>query len=338
LQTCGNWPAPAGASACGILYVATGAACRAEAVISARSVKTAWPQIPIAIKTDGPVDQSCFDQIDLISDGPDNLAKVRHLVETPFERTLFLDSDTYCLHPMPELFGILDRFDVAAAHEAGRFATRWEAGTEVFVRNLDIPECFPEYNTGVVAFRRNAEVFRMFVRWEMLCEEARRAQIPDTKDQPSFRHAIYESDLRVAALPPEYNFRLVCSGFARGPVKLIHGRWKYGPIGETPEQIFATLARTFNENAGPRTFVHAFGMICGHGPFAIPFDDPKRACILGETRPLKNEVDSLTGQVNALTGQTSDLLQQLQIIKQSKSWKVTQPLRFLRSKIFDLVK
>jgi hypothetical protein len=337
LQTRDNRPASTGASARGILYVATGAACRDEAVISARSVKTAWPQIPIAIKTDGPVDQHYFDQIDLISDSPDNLAKVCHLAETPFERTLFLDSDTYCLHPMPELFGILDRFDLAAAHEAGRFATRWEAGTEVFVRNLEIPECFPEYNTGVIAFRRDAEVFRMFARWERLCKEARRAQIPDSKDQPSFRHAIYESGLRVAALPPEYNFRLVCSGFARGPIKLIHGRWKYGPIGETPEQIFATLARTFNENVGPRTFVHAFGMICGHGPSTIPFDDPKRACILGETRPLKDEVDSLASQVNALTDQASDLLQQLQIIKQSKSWKITQPLRFLRIKLFDRV-
>jgi hypothetical protein len=58
---------------------------------------------------------------------------------------------------------------------------------------------------------------------------------------------------------------------------------------------------------------------------------------LGETRPLKDEVDSLASQVNALTDQASDLLQQLQIIKQSKSWKITQPLRFLRIKLFDRV-
>lgn len=233
----------------GVFYVATGAACRAEAVFSARSVKAAWPEIPIAIKTDGPVEKGCFDQIDLISDGPDNLAKVRHLAETPFERTLFLDSDTYYLYPLPELFEMLDRFDLAVGHEAGRFATRWEAGTEVFVRDLDLPECFPEYNSGVIAFRREPEVFKMFARWLTLCGEARQAPVPHTQDQPSFRRAVYKSGLRVAVLPPEYNFRLVCSGYARGPIKLIHGRWKYGPIGETPSQIFATLARTFNENS-----------------------------------------------------------------------------------------
>ena len=52
---------------------------------------------------------------------------------------------------------------------------------------------------------------------------------------------------------------------------------------------------------------------------------------------LTGQVESLTGQVNAMTDQTSNLLQQLRTIKQSKSWKITQPLRFLRSKLFDLV-
>ena len=319
MQVSNGGPPPAGAGDCGILYVATGAACRAEAVVSARSVKAAWPGIPIAIKTDGPVDPDCFDQIDLIADEPGNLAKVRHLENTPFERTLFLDSDTYCLAAMPELFGVLDRFDLAAAHEAGRFATRWESGAEVFIRAPDLPESFIEYNTGVMAFRRNGDIFKMFARWLDLCEEARQAQIPYTQDQPGFRRAIYESGLQVAVLPPEYNFRLVSSGFARGPIKLIHGRWVYGPIGETPEQVFATLARTFNENTGPRVFVHTFGMICGHGPSAIPFDDPKRTSILGET----NEVQSLTEEVDALR-------RELQAMKQSTSWKVTQPLRLLR--------
>jgi hypothetical protein len=333
LQTRSN-QAPANGSACGILYVATGAACRAEAALSARSGKAAWPQIPIAIKTDGPLDRSCFDQIDLVSDAADNIAKVRHMAETPFERTLFLDSDTYCLHPMPELFGILDRFDLAAAHEAGRFATRWEGNTEVFIRAPDLPECFPEYNSGVIAFRREPQIFEMFARWSALIEEARQGPIPHTQDQPSLRRAIYESGLRVAALPPEYNFRLVCSGFARGPIKLIHGRWTYGPIGETPEQIFARLARTFNENEGPRTFVHAFGMICGHGPSVIPFDDPKRTCILGETRPLNNKIDSLNDEVDALTDEAKGLRRDLQITKQTKSWRITRPLRFLRRKFF----
>jgi hypothetical protein len=268
----------------GILYVATGPICRAEAAVSARSVKQVWPDIPIAIATDGPVESAWFDRIDVIPVEPDNIAKVRHVARSPFERTLLLDTDTYCLAPVPELFDLLDHFDLAAAHEAGRFSTRWEADTEVFIQAPDIPKSFPELNSGVVAFRRQPNVLKVFERWLALVEQARAAPVPHTQDQPAFRRAVYESDLRFAVLPPEYNFRLIISGFARGPIKLIHGRWRYGPIGETPEEIFAVLERTFNENVGPRVFVHAFGMICGHGPFAIAFDDPKRTCELGELR------------------------------------------------------
>jgi hypothetical protein len=284
----------------GILYVATGPACRAEAAFSARSVKLVWPDMPIAIVTDGPVESAWFDRIDVIPAESDNIAKVRHITGSPFERTLLLDTDTYCLAPFPELFDLLDHFDLAAAHEAGRFSTRSEAGNEVYIQAPDIPDCFPELNSGVIAFRREPHVLQVFERWLALVERARAAPVPHTQDQPSFRRAVYESDLRIAVLPPEYNFRLVISGFARGPIKLIHGRWRYGPIGKSPEEIFAVLARTFNENLSSRVFVHAFGMICGHGPFAIAFDDPKRTCELGEVRPLAAERDQYKVQRDRL--------------------------------------
>jgi uncharacterized coiled-coil protein SlyX len=281
----------------GIFYVATGPICRAEAAVSARSVKQVWPDIPIAIMTDGPAESALFDLVDIIPAEPDNIAKVRHVTRSPFESTLLLDTDTYCLAPLPELFDLLDHFDLAAAHEAGRFSTRWEAGTEVFIQAPDIPKSFPELNSGVVAFRRQPNVLKVFERWLALAEEARAAPVPHTQDQPAFRRAVYESDLRIAVLPPEYNFRLIISGFARGPIKLIHGRWRYGPIGKTPKESFAVLERTFNENVGPRVFVHAFGMICGHGPFAIAFDDPKRTCELAEVGELE-EVRLLAGERN----------------------------------------
>jgi hypothetical protein len=337
----------------GILYVATGPVCRAEAAVSARSVKLVWPDLPIAIATDGPVESTWFDRIDIIPEEPDNIAKVRHITRSPFERTLFLDTDTYCLAPLPELFDLLDHFDLAAAHEAGRFSTRWEAGTEVFIQAGDVPKCFPELNSGVVAFRRQANVFKVFERWLALAEQARTAPVPHTQDQPAFRRAVYESDLRIAVLPPEYNFRLIISGFARGMIKLIHGRWRYGPIGNTPEEIFAVLERTFNENVGARVFVHAFGMICGHGPFAIPFDDPKRACELGEVRPLAAERDRykierdrsvveldrslgerkrFIAESERLRAELATVKRELDTVLRSKSWRITRPLRFLRQK------
>jgi hypothetical protein len=345
----------------GIFYVASGAACRAEAVLSARSVKAAWPGIPIAIVTDAPVDCGCFDDVRIVATENDSLFKVRHIGQSPFDRTILLDADTYCLAPFPEVFDLLDRFDLAAAHEAGRFATRWVDGREQFIRAPDMPECFPELNTGVIAFRRQANILALFERWLVLAEAARAAPTPHTQDQPSFRRALYESDVRAAVLPPEYNFRLVIPGFARGLIKLIHGRWKYGPIGDTPGEVFAALARTFNENLGPRTFVHAFGMICGHGPFAIAYDDPERTCELGEVRNFiaerdrstaerdramaerdgsmaerdgyKAERDRLLLERDDLMAESDRLRADLAVICGSKSWRLTRPLRLLRGRL-----
>lgn len=332
----------------GILYVASGAVCRAEAVLSARSVRAAWPDIPIAIITDDRIEGDCFDQIQIVAAEDDNLVKVRYLAQSPFDRTILLDADTYCLHPFPEVFDLLDRFDLAVAQEAGRFATRWVDGTEISIRAQEIPECVPELNTGVLAFRRRPNVLKLFERWLVLAEEARAAPVPHTQDQPAFRRALYESDVRVAVLPPEYNFRLICPGFARRAIKIIHGRWKYGPIGNTREEEFATLARTFNENLGPRVFVHAFGMICGHGPFAIAFDDPKRTCELGEIRPLAAERDRAIVERDGALAAARDrsaaerdgfmaecdrLRAELDAMRRSKSWRMTLPLRLLRGKL-----
>jgi hypothetical protein len=340
----------------GILYVASGAASRAEALLSARSVKAVWPGIAIAIITDERVDALCFDWVEVVAAENDNLFKVRHLARSPFDRTILLDSDTYCLHPFPEVFDLLDRFDLAAAHEAGRFATRWLDGTEVFIRAADIPDSFPEFNSGVIAFRRQANVGKLFDRWLVLVEQARAAPIPHTQDQPAFRRALYESDLRVAVLPPEYNFRLICSGFARGAIKLIHGRWSYGPLGDTREEVLATLARTFNANLGPRVFVHAFGMICGHGPFAIAFDDPGRTSELGEIRDVAAERDRYEAERDrykvewdrckaeraryeaerdACITERDPLRAELDAIRGSKSWRMTRPLRAIRAKLFS---
>ena len=67
----------------------------------------------------------------------------------------------------------------------------------------------------------------------------------------------------------EYNFRLGCPGYARTAIKIIHGRWTYSDLGSTSDEVFTTLGRTFNANLGPRVFVHAYGIICGHGPDII---------------------------------------------------------------------
>jgi hypothetical protein len=254
----------------GILYIATGEAFRSEAMTSARSLKSVWPDIPIALFCDGPVDADCFDLVEIIEAEGGNIDKVRYIARSPFERTIFLDTDTFCLQAFPEMLALLDCYDLVITHESGRFSTR-RIGTdpEIYIKVGDVPDSFPEFNSGVIAFRRDPKVTDLFGRWLDACYEWRRAPVPIFQDQPALRQVIYGSDLRIATMTGEYNFRLGCPGYARTAIKIIHGRWTYSNLGNTSDEVFATLGRTFNANLGPRVFVHAYGIICGHGPDII---------------------------------------------------------------------
>ena len=259
----------------GILYIASGPNFRAEAIISARSIKAVWPDMQFAIITDQPVETGVFDVVQIAAMQGDNIDKVRNISLSPFERTILLDSDTYYLQPFPELFDLLDHFQLAAAFDISRFSERWESsiGRHVFIQTDGVPECFIELNTGVIAFRREPEVLQVFEQWLKACLDTRRAAIPYGQDQPAFRKVIYNSGLRIATLPSEYCFRLHTPDFARTAVKILHGRWTYSDLGPERGAVLARLGRLINRTMGTRILVHAFGIISGHGPYCIPLNE-----------------------------------------------------------------
>lgn len=112
------------------------------------------------------------------------------------DRTVYLDTDAVCLKQKAEsLFDLLAGFDVAVAHAPTR---------TVGETNREIPACFPEFNTGVIAFRKSDKVRQTFRKWEELYLSG---WIKHPHDQGAFRHALYFSELRIATLPPEYNNR-----------------------------------------------------------------------------------------------------------------------------------
>jgi hypothetical protein len=127
-------------------------------------------------------------------------AKILALGDTRYEKTLYLGSDTYAVKPeAAEIFDVLDHFDVAVAHAPLRINT--ELGADPIA---EIPRCFPEMNCDVVAFRRSAATLAFMSRWyEMYVDHA----FNHPHDQGAFRYLAYHSDLRIAILPPEYNYR-----------------------------------------------------------------------------------------------------------------------------------
>lgn len=118
-------------------------------------------------------------------------AKIDLLKRSPFVRSLYLDCDVVAERDA-DLFGLLDRFDIAVAHAPQRFS-RWS-------RELDIPDSFPDFNVGLLLYRAGLHDF--FDHWL-----TNYGLHPQPHDQTSFRKTVWESAVRVATLPPEFNRR-----------------------------------------------------------------------------------------------------------------------------------
>lgn len=245
----------------GILYAATGARHRAEAIASASRCKSLMPTIPIAIWTDSELSHPSFDLI-FVTPTPyyDYMDKVTGIPQTPFNHTLFLDTDTYVCTDVSALFGLLDRFEIVAAHASNRESTR---STYLI---SGVPAAFPEMNTGVLLYRSSQRITALFADWyqlfelDRLCFKEKAAKDPCASlhdrlkppgDQSSFRHALFRSDLRIATLPPEYNFRFAYSAFAGSEVKILHGRYR----------DLAWLASVVNSEAKHRVYVPGHGLL-----------------------------------------------------------------------------
>lgn len=128
------------------------------------------------------------------------VVKLQALLDSPYDRTLYLGSDTYAFRPeVASMFDLLGRFDLVAAHAPFRINTCW-GNTSI----PEIPVCYPEFNCDLLLFRKNYQVMDFLERWRgMYMDHA----FSHPHDQGAFRYLAYFSDLRIATLPEEYNYR-----------------------------------------------------------------------------------------------------------------------------------
>lgn len=209
----------------GVIYIATGQKYIKEACTSAASFKKNMPNISITGFFDKSVKSVYFDNIVLInkSDGKKN--KVFYMSKSPYYYSLFMDTDTYVCDNVSDLFSLLDKVDIAVAHAPYRETVRVDG----------VPDSFPEFNTGVILFKKSLQITSFLENWIAIYEQNLKREIkwlnPNSqkeelmnRDQPSFREALYNSDLRVATLTPEYNCRFEMPGYVDRTVKILHGR------------------------------------------------------------------------------------------------------------------
>ena len=192
----------------GILYIAfknsKGINYIKEAIHSAQSIKKIHPNLHISLFTDTTeIKNKCFDYKRII---PINSTreKQNYLFNSIYENTLYLDSDTKIVNPIDDLFGLMERFDIAACFDHARKDPKKSKVWEDYAK---IPKVFSEFAGGVILFRKSPAVESFFRVWRVNYGLWKKAS-GRLNDQPSFRVSLWQcSDLKVYTLPPEYNLR-----------------------------------------------------------------------------------------------------------------------------------
>jgi hypothetical protein len=234
----------------GIIYAVYGADHREELIHSVESVKRQMPDVPITVFADARVEHELIDAclgFEQTLTPSENL--IQALDRSPYERTIYLDSDVYATEPVDELFEMLERFDLGVVMDPLQ-----AAGPD------DDPQMtgVPWYNSGVICYRTSPKVSRFIDGWLEAFN-----QYDSNSDQPAFRRALVDSEIRYVTLPPAYNCLYgAFPGYLNGPVKLFHGRlretdgakglrMKYDPV----------RARTrLNATSAPRVYRHGLGI------------------------------------------------------------------------------
>ncbi|MBN2348491.1 MAG: hypothetical protein JXJ22_06635 [Bacteroidales bacterium] len=200
----------------GFLFCATNDSYLQQARLSAESIKLRNTKIKCALCTSISEKNKIWDDIIIIEKsnaGKDQFVidKLKSLMLTPYNRTLFLDADTYVLDDVIELFAILDHFDLALCHGHERvYRYNLQMGVESFdssyrkVISEKIPYAFSVLQSGVILYNKNKKTEHWLSKLLNIYQEKNFFD-----DQVSMRELLWESDVKFYILPPEYNFNSI---------------------------------------------------------------------------------------------------------------------------------
>lgn len=211
----------------GYLYVAVGEQFLQEATCSAQSLRKIDSNAHITLVTDKKIDSTVFDNIIVKPTTINNykeglLYKVEHVYSSsPYDKTLFLDTDTYICESCVSLFKLLDFFDVAIAPDP------------TDVNRAKIPESLEKlkasdlYNTGVILFLKNQRNETLFKNWLSIYKnKILQKTVNKENDQTSFIESWLQSAAKIYVLSSAWNARTPFFFTLNQSVKIIHGRHK----------------------------------------------------------------------------------------------------------------
>lgn len=189
---------PRGVPSRGFVLAASGPSYVTLAVQTARSLRQQMPDIPVDLFTDGDVPEGVFSEVHRLEKSWFR-PKFESLIRSRFDLTVYLDVDIVVVADISDVFELLERVDMVAAHVQNR--------NQTYARRpwrKPIPNAFPQINGGLMGIRKPGPGLD-------LIEEAKQVMEAEglKQDQPVLRELLYDSTLRLAILPPEYNARSV---------------------------------------------------------------------------------------------------------------------------------
>lgn len=248
----------------GFLFVANKQKFVDEAIISTKSIKQ-FSNLPIAIVCSKDLVTSkvkSFFDIVIINEEINNyiyLSKIIGIQNSPFERTLFLDSDTFICSNIDYLFELLDFCDIATTQENSYHTINPEI--EIKFKNI-----IPEFNSGVVLIKKNEITNKLLNDWFNFCIEKN-----IKNDMPGLREAVLKNfnQIKYLILPQEYN----AHGFGSmlmlyGEVKIVHERLGKSWKTTTPHMLSFDKSLKFSKKINAYTFKRLYVPFIGIIPYS----------------------------------------------------------------------
>lgn len=184
----------------GVLYIAFGENFIKEVLISAESVKRHNPNLDITIFSDREIDSPYVDSNTII-EVRHIRAKVDYVHLSPYDETIFLDTDTIIDSDITDMYDILKKYDFAICHDLAR---KRKNVSQKIPEYEEVPYMFSEVNPGVMVFNKSQPVMDFFELWRKYFYKYYNRWI---YEQPTFRVALWKSNVNFYIMPPEFNIR-----------------------------------------------------------------------------------------------------------------------------------
>ena len=167
--------------------------------------------------------------------------KVDAMGLSTYERTLFVDTDTFFLSSVRGLFKLLDWFDMALLAKTAQADIR--SPSEPY----DIVEGLTPYNTGIILYEKNQWTEHFFDVWSRYYRSLRPI-LRSTNDQAYFAAAVATEHIKIQSMPNNYNFRVNAPQGMRNSICVLH---MAGSKGLSVEE-YEVIGKEVNRELGDR--------------------------------------------------------------------------------------